>query len=92
MSNEPRTPKEAVYDERISPLMAQIIALCKEHSINMAAQFSLGVDEANEQTLFCTTCLPVDESDEKGHERVMTLRRHMYPPRSDFFAFTIVKQ
>lgn len=30
---------EQVYDERISPLMAQIIAICKEHEIPCVATF-----------------------------------------------------
>ncbi len=83
-------PKEPVYDEHISPLMTQIIALCKEHKINMAAQFSLGYDEDNESTLFCTTVLhDLDEDDEKGVERMRKLRAEMYPP-SGVYAFTII--
>lgn len=30
---------EAIYDEQISPLMKQIIAICKEHKIPMFATF-----------------------------------------------------
>lgn len=89
MSDAPRTHKEGVYDKRISPLMAQIIALCKEHKINMAAQFSLGYDEDQEETLFCTTSLPLDKEDEEGHERVLTLTRAMRT-QPTFAAFTII--
>jgi hypothetical protein len=35
--------------------MKRIIALCKEHKINMVADFSLGYDPAADETLFCTT-------------------------------------
>lgn len=85
----PRTPKEAVYDERISPLMEQIIALCKEHKINMVADFSLGYDPEGDQTLFCTTALPkVDPSDEKGVERMMASYEAIRP-KPQLFAFTI---
>lgn len=84
-------PKEPFYDERISPLMTQIIELCKEARINMAAQFSLGHDEEADSTLFCTTVLRnVDPDDEKGVERMTKLRREMYPPHPSFAAFTIV--
>ncbi len=84
-----RTPKEAVYDEHISPLMAQIIKLCKKHKINMVADFSLGYDSAADQTLFCTTALPgVDPSDEKGAERMMRAYEALRP-KSELFAFTI---
>ncbi|KVC49876.1 hypothetical protein WS58_06300 [Burkholderia pseudomultivorans] len=31
--------KEQIYDEQISPLMAQIIAICKEHKIPVVASF-----------------------------------------------------
>lgn len=83
-------PKEPFYDERISPLMTQIIALCKEAKINMAAQFSLGHDEDEDSTLFCTTVLhDLDANDEKGVERMQKLRREMYPPHPGFAAFTI---
>lgn len=34
--------KETVYDEQINPLMAQIIAICKEHKIPMVASFEYG--------------------------------------------------
>lgn len=81
--------KEAIYDEHISPLMAQIIALCKEHKINMAAQFALDPNE-EDRTLFCTTCLQnVDPDDTEGTERMLKLRAVMYPPEPCFAAFTI---
>ncbi|KVE87768.1 hypothetical protein WI99_11600 [Burkholderia cepacia] len=31
--------KERIYDEQISPLMTQIIAICKEHGIPIVASF-----------------------------------------------------
>jgi hypothetical protein len=44
--------KEQVYDEQISPLMTQIIAICEEHKIANVLTFSLDRDEG----LVCTTC------------------------------------
>lgn len=82
-------PKEIAYDEQIAPLMAQIIALCKEHKINMAAQFALDANEDDGEPLFCTTCLPVDKKDEIGHERIVKLGRVM-KPSPQFAAFTII--
>lgn len=84
-------PKEAFYDEKISPLMAQIIALCKEAKINMVADFSLGPDPNNDdEPMFCTTSLPnLDPDDEAGMER-MTRAYRTLRPRSDFMAFTII--
>jgi len=90
-------PKEAAYDEHISPLISKVIALCKEHHINAAMTFALDPAEecdkdadGNEQIgpLFCTTVLPVDKSDADGMRRIEECRRVMYP-RPDFAAFTI---
>lgn len=59
--SEPRTELERVYDEQIFPLMAQIIAICKEHKMPMLADFSLGFDECSEEDLKCTTALLSDD-------------------------------
>lgn len=49
--------KEEIYDAQINPLMAQIIAICKEHKIPVLASFTLDFDEG----LHCTTALLEDE-------------------------------
>ena len=49
--------KEEIYDEQISPLMTQIIAICKENKIANVCSFSLDLDEG----LCCTTCMTQDE-------------------------------
>ena len=54
--NDVEWNEEAVYDERIAPLMTQIISICKEHRIPMVAQFVYGNTE--EEALLCTTSLP----------------------------------
>lgn len=51
--------KEQAYDAKISPLMSQIIAICKEHEIPLLADFSLD----NETGLKCTTMLLPGEWD-----------------------------
>ena len=45
---------EQVYDEKIAPLMAQIIAICNEHKMPMGASFCFrnGEDEGEE---YCST-------------------------------------
>lgn len=35
--------KEAIYDNQISPLVRQIVEVCKEHQIPMIAAFTFGV-------------------------------------------------
>ncbi|WP_175663087.1 hypothetical protein [Burkholderia ambifaria] len=47
--------KEQVYDEQISPLMAQIIAICKEHAIPIVASFFTPGDD--DPDLAVTTAL-----------------------------------
>jgi hypothetical protein len=42
----------AVYDEQIAPLLTQIIAICKEHKIPMAATFEYAPGD------YCTTVIP----------------------------------
>lgn len=90
--SEARTTKEAIYDEHISPLMAQIITLCKEHKINMIADFSLGPDPTcDDQPLYCTTALTkVDPSDTDGTAR-MNRGYDALKPRMHAFAMTIIK-
>lgn len=45
--------KEQIYDEQISPLMAQIIAICAEHKIAHIACFAIPTDD--DPDLRCTT-------------------------------------
>ncbi len=50
--------KEQIYDEKINPLMAEIIKLSRENQIPVVAFFDLKEDE-HENSLFCeTTLLP----------------------------------
>lgn len=51
--------KEQIYDEKINPLMAQIIAICKENKIAMVASF--GIETPEDEGLHCTTALTTDE-------------------------------
>lgn len=49
------TTKEQIYDEKISPLMTQIISICKEHKIPIVASFFTPGDDDPE--LAVTTAL-----------------------------------
>lgn len=42
---------ETVYDEQIAPLMTQILAICKEHEMSMAASFEYAPGD------YCSTFL-----------------------------------
>lgn len=87
-----RTPKETAYDEQIFPLMEQIIAICKEHKINMTAGFSLGLDPGVDESLFCTTCLAsIDPFDVVGTERMLEARRALLHGSNQMVAITITE-
>lgn len=45
--------KEKIYDEQISPLVKQIVSICKENNINCFMDISIGDTDAD----FCETCL-----------------------------------
>lgn len=49
--------REAVYDEKISPLMAQIIQICKENDIPMVASFQINDDRPDGAAFLCTTVI-----------------------------------
>lgn len=53
--------KEEVYDEEISPLMAQIIAICKRRKIALLAQFRIGEDLAATTALLSNEYEPSKE-------------------------------
>ena len=57
--------KEQVYDEQINPLMAQVIAICKEHKIATICTFSL------DDLLLCSTTLLKEETDPPVHYLMM---------------------
>ncbi|WP_454846114.1 hypothetical protein [Pseudomonas farris] len=69
--------KENVYDKQISPLVHQIIEICKEH--NIALLLSAQLQDEDDETLYCTTILPGtdDVSDEKFVQALNIIR----PPR-----------
>lgn len=77
---------EAVYDEKISPLMRQIIAIAKEHGIPMFATFVYEQDTDGNGTGHCTTLINdiPDRHVEKLQECSRVIQR-----RADFMAFTI---
>jgi hypothetical protein len=80
MTKEAEWDVEATYDEQISPLMLQIIAICKEHRIPMAATFVL-----NDEGMRCTTTLPFEP---RGDEKLTRTIQAMSPERPIVLAET----
>jgi len=48
---------ENVYDEKIAPLMDQIIAICNEHKLPMFSTFMYSCDATGDDAGLCTTNL-----------------------------------
>lgn len=81
--------KDSLYDEKISPLMKQVIDICKEEGIPMLAQFyirSADVDPDGED-LYCTTTLPAEGNTPDDMRRRMQIVRH--GERTEAFAMTV---
>ena len=57
--------KEQIYDEQISPLMTQIIDICKAHKIAHIASFSIPTEEDAE--LCCTSAQLTADFDPPEH-------------------------
>jgi len=81
------TKREDIYDTQINPLMAQIIAICKEHDIPAVASFQLDDVREEESEFKCTTSLLFEgagPSMRAAHQALTT------PRRPAWAAFTII--
>jgi hypothetical protein len=84
---------EAVYDEKIFPLMAQIIDICREHRMPMFASFLYGRDSSgtdDEQCHFCTTNHGDKGRVSEHFERCLDIVRNGLPEKR-LMAFRITK-
>lgn len=78
--------KEEIYDSQINPLMAQIIAICKEHKIAHVCSFALGMDEGDGE-LLCTSTNLLEQCEPP--ENFSKALDEIYGKRNSFTAFTI---
>ena len=67
MEKDLRSEKEKIYDEQISPLLKQVIEICKEHKIPMIANFGFDpVPELSKEDQDLVDdgdiCMPADSS------------------------------
>lgn len=69
--------KEAIYDEKISPLMDQIINICTEHQIHMLASFYLKEADDEGGDMCCTTYIP---SSEGKNQKLIDCHEHLFRP------------
>lgn len=84
--------KEKVYDDKISPLMTQIIKICKEEKIHMIGSFYLKEETEEENAMLCTTYI---QHEKDGNNQLDTLKKCQkviyegYDIVSSFLAMTI---
>ena len=81
------TPKEQVYDTQISPLMVQIIKICKENRIAFLFDAALGFDGDSDSQLRCTSYLLEDDCEPT--DEMLQAVEHLRPESTTFLAFTI---
>lgn len=77
---------EHIYDEQISPLMQQIIAICKESNMPMIASFAF--ENCEERNLGCCTTILNGFSDREVPEFNQALRIIQKSPQVFGFAIT----
>jgi hypothetical protein len=82
---------EAAYDEHIHPLMAQIIALCKEHGIPMLASFQLTGKQAESAEMMCSTALVPEWACDGLQRLARELRRIRAEQRGVFAAIAVYR-
>ena len=70
-------PKETFYDERVFPLMGEIIKMCKEKGISMLASFELDFDEDDGQPLMCSTQIILPDCESPTLRKAADV---LYPP------------
>ena len=79
--------KEEFYDDKISPLMAQIIAMCKEGEIPMLADFALDWNDDEQHHLKCTTVILSEDLDPP--EEMLQAARLLRPPQRSPMMLTV---
>ncbi len=82
--------KEQIYDDQISPLMTQIIAICKKNNIAYVSSFALdGSEDDPDNQLLCTTVLLDEESNPP--ESFLEIKDILMPPRTGALTMMTVR-
>lgn len=82
--------KEKVYDEKIYPLMKEIIKICKEEDIQMVFSCYLRNDEHGE--LKCNTYIPSKEENCKTLENANNVIANDYVVEKPYFIGAIINK
>lgn len=86
--------KEPIYDERISPLMKQIIDICKENGIPMVASFRLndGTEENDFEPLKCTSFYLPDGVEDEALDNARRVLYNGWIASPPFMTMTITSK
>jgi hypothetical protein len=85
--------KEIVYDEKVSPLMTEIIKICKENDIKMFADFYLREPTETDNEFHCTTVLHVGENKSDRLSDLVKVAYNGYIAQKPYFAaMTVTKE
>jgi hypothetical protein len=79
--------KEDIYDEKIAPLMAEILKICKENELPIVCTIQYGCDE-EDRALFCTSTICNQSHADK---KMLRLAEAHKPERAVNFAETYTK-
>jgi len=82
--------KEKIYDEKIFPLMNQVIEICKENDIQMLFSCYLRTDEEGDLT--CDTYLPSKEQNCDKLENARLCIRDAYVAQRPYFMATTISK
>jgi hypothetical protein len=83
--------KEQIYDEKIFPLMKEVIEICKENDIQMLFSCYLKTDENGNMN--CTTYLPSKEQNCDNLQDAIKVIKHGYVVQKPYFtAMTITSK
>lgn len=77
-----RHRRELIYDEKLNPLMSEIIAICKAEHIPFLAAFQIDEDD-----FFCTTIIARKE--EEPYNRRLLRAHDVLQSGTGLLAFTI---
>jgi hypothetical protein len=81
--------KEEIYDKKISPLMAEIIKICKDNNVAMFASFALKPETDESESLYCSTKINSSEHVFEPFEKVEKVLSGDYDVVKNFHAFVV---
>lgn len=82
--------KEQIYDEKINPLMSEIIRVCKENNIQMFASFALKECDENGEDMLCSTFITSPEYTSSRLDDAVKVVKNGYVVQKPYFIATTI--